>query len=75
MNERAAVIFSREDLSTGLVGMPIDGSAIELVSYWRKYMKEARSIAPVAVKSGPLLENVSSGKDVNIQTIPTPRWS
>ena len=54
--------------------MPIDGSPIELVSYWRKYMKEARSIAPVTVKSGPLLENVSSGKDVNIQAIPTPRW-
>ena len=46
------------------LGMPIDGSAIELVSYWRKYMKEARSIAPVTVKSGPLLENVRSGKDV-----------
>jgi UbiD family decarboxylase len=56
------------------LGMPIDGSAIELVSYWRKYMKEARSIPPVTVTSGPLLENVSSGKDVNIQTIPTPRW-
>ena len=56
------------------LGMPIDGSAIELVSYWRKYMKEARSIPPVTVKSGPLLENVSTGKDVNIQTIPTPRW-
>ena len=40
------------------LGMPIDGSPIELVSYWRKYMKEARSIAPVTVKSGPLLENV-----------------
>ena len=40
------------------LGMPIDGSPIELVSYWRKYMKEARSIAPVTVTSGPLLENV-----------------
>ncbi len=40
------------------LGLPIDGSAVELVSYWRKYMKEARSIAPVTVKSGPLLENV-----------------
>src|SRR5262249_29998205 len=49
-------------------------SAIELVSYWRKYMKEAPSIAPVTVKSGPLLQNVSAGKDVNIQKIPTPRW-
>jgi 4-hydroxy-3-polyprenylbenzoate decarboxylase len=56
------------------LGMPVDGSAIELVSYWRKYMKEAKSIAPVTVNSGPLLENVSSGKDVNIQKIPTPRW-
>jgi 4-hydroxy-3-polyprenylbenzoate decarboxylase len=37
-------------------------------------MKEARSIAPVTVKTGPLLDNVSSGKDVNIQSIPTPRW-
>src|ERR1700738_1250339 len=52
------------------LGRPIDGSAMELVSYWRKYMKDARSIAPVTVKSGPLLENVSSGKDVDIQKIP-----
>src|SRR5262245_10761912 len=56
------------------LGLPIDGSALELVSYWRKYMKEARSIAPITVKSGPLMENVSSGKDVNIASIPTPRW-
>src|SRR5262249_13189103 len=56
------------------LGLPIDGSAIDLVSYWRKYMKEARSIPPVTVKSGPLLENVFTGKDINIQTIPTPRW-
>src|SRR5256885_13144105 len=26
------------------LGLPLDGSAVELVSYWRKYMKEARSI-------------------------------
>ena len=56
------------------LGLPIDGSAVELVSYWRKYMKEARSIAPVTVESGPLMQNVSSGKDVNIGSIPTPRW-
>src|SRR5215471_13683532 len=55
------------------VGMPIESSAIELVSYWRKYMKEARSIAPIKVKSGPLMENVKSGKDVDIHRIPTPR--
>jgi UbiD family decarboxylase len=56
------------------LGLPIDGSAIELVSFWRKYMKDAPNISPVTVTSGPLLENVYSAKDVNIQTIPTPRW-
>src|SRR5215813_10350843 len=32
------------------VGRPIDGSAIDLVSYWRRYMKEAPSTAPVTGK-------------------------
>jgi UbiD family decarboxylase len=56
------------------LGLPIEGSAVELVSYWRNYMKEARSIAPVTVKIGPVLENVHTGKDINIASIPTPRW-
>src|SRR5262249_8967379 len=56
------------------LGLPIDSSAIELVSYWRNYMKNAPSIPPIVVKSGPLMENVASGRDVNIQKIPTPRW-
>src|SRR5579884_3523623 len=40
------------------LGLPTDGSAVELVHYWRRYMKEARAIAPAVVKSGPLLDNV-----------------
>src|SRR5207253_5655649 len=56
------------------LGLPIDGSAIELVSFWRKYMKEARAIPPVTVKSGALMDNVFTGKDIDIQKIATPRW-
>jgi 4-hydroxy-3-polyprenylbenzoate decarboxylase len=56
------------------LGLPVDGSAVELVAYWRKYMKEARSIAPRVVKSGPLMENIHTGKDIDITKIPTPRW-
>jgi 4-hydroxy-3-polyprenylbenzoate decarboxylase len=56
------------------LGLPIEGSAVDLVSWWRKYMQEARSIPPVAVQSGPLLDHVRSGNDVDIQRIPTPRW-
>src|SRR3974377_1434755 len=56
------------------LGLPIDSSALQLVSYWRNYMKAASSIAPVVVKYGALMENVSAGRDVNIEKIPTPRW-
>jgi UbiD family decarboxylase len=56
------------------LGEPVDKSEVELVDYWRKYMKEQPSIPPVQVNGGPLLENVSEGKDVDITVIPTPRW-
>ncbi len=56
------------------MGNPPDGSEIELVRHWRKYMKEARSIPPVTVAGGALLENVKTGDDIDLFTIPVPRW-
>jgi UbiD family decarboxylase len=56
------------------LGMPANGTEMDLVRYWRKYMKEAKTIPPVTVKSGVLTENVSSGADVNLLKIPTPKW-
>ena len=56
------------------LGLPADSSEIELVKYWRNYMKEAKTHAPVTVKNGPILENVSTGNDINLLKIPTPRW-
>jgi len=44
------------------LGLPIDGSAVELVSYWRRYMKEARGIPPVTVAAGPLMTMSSAGR-------------
>ena len=56
------------------LGLPIDTSEIDLVRYWRKYMKDAPSIPPTTVDGGPVLENVGTGDDVDILKIPTPRW-
>ena len=44
------------------LGLNPDASAIDLVHYWRRYMKEAKAIPPVTVKSGPVMENVHTGK-------------
>ena len=44
------------------LGNPADSSAIDLVHYWRRYMKDARMIPPSTVKSGALLENVPKAR-------------
>lgn len=56
------------------LGLPIDTSEVALVEYWRTYMKDQPSVPPIEVNGGPLLENVTQGADVDITTIPTPRW-
>ena len=49
------------------LGLPPEASEMELIQWWRNYMKNAPSHQPRAVNGGPLLENVLEGKDVNIQ--------
>src|SRR5215472_11176036 len=56
------------------LGLRPDTSATDLVLYWRRYMKEAHAIAPVTVQTGPLLQNVRTGADIDIFKIPVPRW-
>ena len=56
------------------LGLPGNTSAMEQIHWWRNYMKKAPSREPNSVNGGPLLENLTEGKDVNIQSIPTPVW-
>src|ERR1700704_2845841 len=56
------------------LGLPPEASEMELIQWWRNYMKHAPSHVPKAVNGGPLLENVVEGKDINIESIPTPVW-
>ena len=56
------------------LGLKIDAPEMELVNYWRQYMKSAPTIPPRNVNGGAVLENVSSGEDVNLLKFPTPRW-
>src|SRR5258706_466073 len=48
------------------LGNAADGSEMELVRYWRRYMKEAKSIPPVTLPTGAVLENVKEGKDIDL---------
>jgi UbiD family decarboxylase len=56
------------------LGLPPQGSEMDLIRWWRGYMKDAPTHKPREVNGGPLLENVSNGKAVDIGKIPTPVW-
>jgi 4-hydroxy-3-polyprenylbenzoate decarboxylase len=56
------------------MGMPANATEIDLVNYWRRYLTDAKSIPPLTVKSGPILEHVYSGAEVNLAKIPVPKW-
>jgi len=56
------------------LGLPESGSEIELVQFWRRYMKELPSIPPVEVTSGPILDNVFEGDEIDLFKIPVPKW-
>ena len=56
------------------LGLPPKGSEMDLIRWWRDYMRNAPSHKPREVNGGPLLENIREGKEVDIGAIPTPVW-
>jgi UbiD family decarboxylase len=51
------------------------GYGLELVQAYRKHRrKRSEPIPPVMVETGPVLENVLTGDDVNVLKFPAPKW-
>ncbi len=57
------------------LGLPHEASKIEMVRALRKKLSGITApIAPVEVSTGPVMENVLTGKDVDIFKFPVPKW-
>jgi UbiD family decarboxylase len=56
------------------LGLPADATDMDLIQWWRKYMKESKLIPPVEVPTGLLLQNVYRGDDIDLTKIPAPKW-
>jgi 4-hydroxy-3-polyprenylbenzoate decarboxylase len=54
--------------------LPGESTEIDLVRHWRDYFREAKTIPPRTVNTGPVMENVYYDDDVDLLKIPTPRW-
>ncbi|MDP2726068.1 MAG: UbiD family decarboxylase, partial [Dehalococcoidia bacterium] len=56
------------------VGLPLDIDRKGFIKAWRQITKELRPIPPKVVKTGPVMENVRTGADINLLEFPTPKW-
>jgi UbiD family decarboxylase len=70
-------VTNRKRLELAL-NLPESHSNLELVKVMREKLASweahLNDFPPQEVKSGPILENVRSGKDVNLFELPIPRW-
>jgi UbiD family decarboxylase len=56
------------------LGLSADAKEVDLVNFWRRYMKEAKSIPPITVEKGLVQENVSGSNELDLRKIPAPKW-
>lgn len=55
-------------------GIPSELSHVEVIRYWKDKVRKFQPVPTVKVKSGPVMENVITGNDVDILKIPVPKW-
>jgi len=57
------------------LGLPLEASGLNLVRKLRDRLKEPLELLPpVKVKDGPIMQNILTGKDVDLFKFPTPKW-
>ncbi len=61
----------RSALTTNL---PLDTTREGFIKAWRERLFKHTLIPPVTVKSGPIMENVYEGKDIDMWKFPVPFW-
>src|SRR3990170_2107520 len=56
------------------LGMSLDYDRLGFVAALRHKLKDLKRIPPRVVKTGPVMENVITGKDINVLKFPVPKW-
>ena len=56
------------------LSMPTNLKKMEFVAAMRERIHSHKPVAPIKVDSGPVMENVRTGKDINVFDFPAPKW-
>ncbi len=54
--------------------LPQGDSQFEMFKAWKKKLEDYRPIKPVQVSTGPVMENVLEGDNIDIMQFPSPKW-
>ncbi len=63
--------LKRQCLTTHL---PVDYDRNRFIQAWRQRLNNPTYIPPRVVDSGPVMENVYEGKDIDLLSLPVPHW-
>src|SRR2546426_1408379 len=70
----AANLVSSSGRLSLTMGMNPGLTELQFIQQWRHKLKEINPIDPETVTDGPLLENTSTGADIDLLSFPVPRW-
>jgi UbiD family decarboxylase len=63
--------LKRQCLTTHL---PLHYGRHDFIQAWKERLNNQKFIPPRVVDSGPVMENVFEGKDIDLHSLPVPRW-
>lgn len=66
--------FTNQELAAITLGLPQKLTANEFVQAWRAKARSLQLTPTHTVTTGPLLENVARGSEIDLLQFPTPRW-
>ena len=73
---RVATNYLNTELLINLaMGLPLEAKGLDIVKIWRdKFKDKIKPVPPIEVKTGPIMENIQIGDEVDLLKFPTPKW-
>lgn len=56
------------------LGLPTGLAKMEILKAWREKSRRLEYLPPVEVESGPVMENVMEGNEIDLEKFPAPKW-
>lgn len=67
-------IFKPKKVQKIAFGIPDEMSDVDIIRDWKDKLYNFKPVPPVEVETGPIKENVLTGKDIDMFKFPAPKW-